>query len=118
MGRWVWGSVGAGVPLVDGVLRLVQLAAQFGSGFIGVDGPVCLGLLLPHPFQFGKHRVRGRAGIPQDAFGLSLAPAAGIFLGPLHLFPEFPCFPGVLLPLAVQPVSLLLSLFQRLPLGL
>ena len=36
----------------------------------------------------------------------------------MHLFPEFPGFPGVLLPLAVQPVSLLLSLFQRLPLGL
>ena len=49
---------------------------------------------------------------------LRMAAAAGIFLGPLHLFPEFPGFPGVLLPLAVQPVSLLHSLFQRLPLGL
>ena len=92
------------------------MAAQLCPRLVGVEGAFRFCLLLPHLFQFRKHSVRSGAGVPQDALGFGLAPAAGVFLGPLHLLPELPRLAGVLFPLAVQPVCLLLPLFQCLPL--
>ena len=107
-----------GVPLGDGVLRLVQLPAQLRLGLVGVGGPLRSGLGLPHFRELREHLVRRGTGVPQDALGLRLAPAAGILLGPLHLLPEFPGLAGILLPLVIEAVGLLLPLFQSLAFGL
>ena len=99
-------------------LRLIETVPQSGTGLVGVHGALRLGLLFPHFRQLRKDLIRRGPGIPDDALGLCLAPATGVFLGPLHLLPELPGLAGVLLPLTVQPVHFNLPLFQGLALGL
>ena len=80
---------------------------------------ICLLLLfLPQFLQLGKNLIRPLLRLADNALGFRLTLAAGILLGPFHLFAEGAGLAGVLLPAAPQAFGFILRLFQALALFL